>query len=90
MITGGVAAVNYRDPRLTRDVDLVLELHRDRITTLLSTFDADAFYLPPAESLVEEAGRPEGGGSGWAAATPVPDPEHLDHPWTRRRDVGDR
>ncbi|HUF50534.1 MAG TPA: hypothetical protein VMN60_06865 [Longimicrobiales bacterium] len=27
MITGGVASVIYGDPRFTRDIDIVLELH---------------------------------------------------------------
>lgn len=61
MITGGVAAVIYGDPRFTRDVDLVLELDADGTSDLLAAFDPADFYLPPVEVLTEEAGRAEGG-----------------------------
>lgn len=61
MITGGVAAVIYGDPRFTRDVDLVLELDPDGSLDLLAAFDPGEFYLPPAEVVSEEARRSEGG-----------------------------
>lgn len=63
MITGGVAAVIYGDPRFTRDVDLVLELDTAGSSELLAAFDPEEFYLhlPPVEVLSEEASRPEGG-----------------------------
>lgn len=61
MITGGVAAVIYGDPRFTRDVDVVLELGAAEIPALVGVFDAEEFYLPLEESLAEEVLRPEGG-----------------------------
>ena len=61
MITGGVAAVIYGDPRFTRDVDLVLELDAAAVSDLLAAFDPGEFYLPPAEVVSEEARRSEGG-----------------------------
>jgi len=61
MITGGVAAVIYGDPRFTRDVDLVLELDAEGTSDLLTAFDPGEFYLPPAEVLSEEAARADGG-----------------------------
>ena len=57
MITGGVAAVIYGDPRLTRDIDLVLQLHPSHIRRFASAFDASAFYVPPIETLHEETTR---------------------------------
>lgn len=61
MITGGVASVIYGDPRFTRDIDIVLELHAPDVAPLLSAFSDDAFYVPPEEVLREEAERPRGG-----------------------------
>jgi hypothetical protein len=61
MITGGVAAVIYGDPRFTRDVDLVVELDAAAVSDLLAAFDRGEFYLPPAEVVSEEARRSEGG-----------------------------
>lgn len=61
MITGGVASVIYGDPRFTRDVDIVMELHRAEISALRSAFDPTAFYVPPVEALEEETSRPDGG-----------------------------
>ncbi len=61
MVTGGVAAVIYGDPRFTRDVDVVLELSREEIPGLLSAFDPEDYYVPPGETLSEEVARSDGG-----------------------------
>jgi hypothetical protein len=61
MITGGVASVVYGDPRFTRDIDVVLELHPDGVTRFLEAFAGEAFYVPPDEALLEEVNRNEGG-----------------------------
>lgn len=61
MVTGGVAAVIYGDPRFTRDVDIVLDLAPTEASALLASFDERAFYLPPHETVVEESRREEGG-----------------------------
>jgi len=61
MITGGVAAVVYGDPRFTRDIDLVLDLDAGDVDRLLADFSGRDCYAPPAESLREELARPEGG-----------------------------
>ena len=60
-ITGGVATVVYGDPRFTRDIDVVLALHPSDIPRLRATFDPTDFYVPPAETLEQEATRPTGG-----------------------------
>lgn len=57
MITGGVASVIYGDPRLTRDIDLVLQLDPSEIDRFVAAFDAADFYVPPVETLQEEATR---------------------------------
>mgnify|MGYP006908280216 CR=1 FL=1 len=61
VITGGVAAVVYGDPRFTRDMDIVLELPSADLDRFDSAFPDPDFYTPPRESLAVEAARPEGG-----------------------------
>ncbi len=61
MVTGGVAAVAYGDPRFTRDVDVVLALPGRRVADFRRAFPEPDFYLPPPEVLAAEVARPEGG-----------------------------
>jgi hypothetical protein len=61
MITGGVASVVYGEPRFTRDIDIVLELPESGIEGLAKAFSSSDFYLPPLETLREEAFRPRHG-----------------------------
>ena len=57
MVTGGVAAVIYGDPRFTRDIDIVLWLVPEDAERFSGAFDPEAFYVPPLDTLREEAGR---------------------------------
>lgn len=61
MVTGGVAAVAYGDPRFTRDVDIVLALAARHLEEFEAAFPEPAFYLPPREALTEEIHRRRGG-----------------------------
>lgn len=61
MVTGGVASVVYGDPRFTRDVDVVLALDATGVADLEESFAGDDFYVPPEETLLEEAARKRGG-----------------------------
>lgn len=61
MITGGVASVIYGDPRFTRDIDLVVELTAATAGRLAEAFAGDAYYVPPLETLQEEAARSPAG-----------------------------
>lgn len=61
MITGGVASVVYGEPRLTRDVDLILALREVDAGGFLDAFSPDDFYRPPLEALTEEIRRPRHG-----------------------------
>ena len=61
MVTGGVAAIMYGEPRLTNDVDVVLELRIDDVDRLAAAFDTAQYYVPPIETMREEAARPSGG-----------------------------
>jgi hypothetical protein len=49
MITGSVAAMLYGVPRMTNDMDVVVEISPDQIAPLLSSFEADDYYVPSAE-----------------------------------------
>lgn len=58
MITGSVASMIYGEPRLTHDIDLVIELNQDDAETFAEAFPIEKFYCPPPEVIVIEAGRP--------------------------------
>jgi hypothetical protein len=58
MITGAVANIIYGEPRLTHDIDLVLELDDAGAQKLEEIFPLEEFYCPPLEILKIEAKRP--------------------------------
>ena len=47
MVTGSVAAIAYGEPRLTNDMDVVLELAAESVDRLAAAFPAGRFYFPP-------------------------------------------
>jgi hypothetical protein len=61
LVSGGVAAILYGEPRFTNDVDLVIFLRHDDIRRLSEAFPASEFYLPPAEVIATEIARPAKG-----------------------------
>lgn len=62
MVTGSVAATVYGEPRLTHDVDVVLELSADDdVEALYAAFPEEDFYCAPLEVLKVEARRPQRG-----------------------------
>ena len=61
MVTGSAAAMVYGEPRLTHDVDIVVEAHSPDIPGFQSMFPNAEFYLPPREVL-EDAVRGAGHG----------------------------
>lgn len=46
MITGSIAANYYAQPRMTRDIDLVIEITNEDIPKLIKVF-SDDFYIDP-------------------------------------------
>ena len=54
MITGSVASIIYGKPRLTHDIDIVLELNYNQIDAFLKVFPEAEFYRPPAEVIQTE------------------------------------
>lgn len=61
MVTGSLAAIAYGEPRLTLDVDIVLELADHELARLTEAFREPAFYCPPLEVLRVEQRRPQRG-----------------------------
>jgi hypothetical protein len=57
MVTGSVASMIYGEPRLTLDVDIVIELQIDRAGAFLDAFPESEFYRPPLDVVRAEAGR---------------------------------
>jgi len=47
MITGAVASIIYGEPRLTNDIDLVIDLKIDEIDRFADAFPGEDFYCPP-------------------------------------------
>ena len=58
MVTGAVASIIYGQPRLTHDIDLVIELKTGDSERLLQAFSPEEFYCPPTETINLEANRP--------------------------------
>lgn len=61
MVTGAVAAFVYGEPRLTHDLDLVVELGPHEARKIVDAFPLEEFYCPPEETIRAEAGRPSRG-----------------------------
>lgn len=57
MITGATGAILYGQPRLTNDLDLVLELPASEIGRLHAAFPESDFYIPPVEVIGVEVAR---------------------------------
>lgn len=53
-VTGSVAAMAYGEPRLTNDIDLVLEIKIADIPRLIEAFPEADFYLPPSDVITTE------------------------------------
>lgn len=61
MVTGGLAAIVYGEPRLTNDVDIVLQLEPEAAERLIAAYPAPTYYTPPIEVIRAEAARPTHG-----------------------------
>lgn len=57
IITGSVASMVYGEPRLTNDVDVVLDITRSDIHKLVRAFPETDYYLPPTEVIETELSR---------------------------------
>ncbi len=57
MVTGSVASMIYGEPRMTLDVDLVVEIAVELAGEFVDAFPAMEFYRPPLEVVRTECGR---------------------------------
>lgn len=58
MVTGAVAIVIYGEPRLTHDIDVVVDLNSEDAQKFLEAFASEEFYCPPIEVIKLEINRP--------------------------------
>lgn len=56
-ITGSVASIIYGEPRMTHDIDIVIEVAADWAEEFLNSFPISEFYIPPTEVLKTEIKR---------------------------------
>lgn len=61
MVSGSVAAMNYGEPRLTNDIDLILALPAASVPKLETAFPEEQFYRAPTEVLQAELSRAQRG-----------------------------
>ena len=57
MITGSVAVIVYGEPRMTHDIDLVVELEYEDAARFAEAFTIQKFYCPSIEVIRLELGR---------------------------------
>jgi hypothetical protein len=57
MVTGGVAAIAYGEPRLTNDVDIVIRGSPRDAEAVTAQFPQTDYYVPPLEVMEQELGR---------------------------------
>ena len=61
MVTGSVASIAYGEPRLTHDIDIVVEFDRGQADRLALSFPEPEFYCPPIDIIRIELARECGG-----------------------------
>ena len=54
MVTGSLAGITYGEPRLTNDVDIILELPREVVGAFRAAFSEQEYYLPPEEIVLQD------------------------------------
>jgi hypothetical protein len=57
MITGSIAGILYAEPRMTHDVDIVIDLPASKVGDFVRAFPLEHFYCPPEEVLAIEVKR---------------------------------
>jgi len=55
VVTGAVASIIYGEPRLTHDIDVVVELGPEKAEKIAESFPPEDFYCPPIENIRQEA-----------------------------------
>lgn len=61
-VTGSIASIIYGEPRVTHDIDLIIELKKDEdIQSVIKAFPQKDFYCPPFEIIKIEKNRNQRG-----------------------------
>ena len=58
MATGAVASIIYGEPRLTHDIDLVVDITEENAGKIMEAFPLEEFYCPPIDVIRLETKRP--------------------------------
>ena len=61
MLTGAVASIIYGEPRMTHDMDVVIEMEQEDVEKFCNAFPLDEFYCPPPEVIKVELVRRQRG-----------------------------
>jgi len=61
MITGAIAATVYGAPRVTEDIDIVVDIKQTDISAMAEVYNPKDYYVPPAQVIALEARRPSRG-----------------------------
>ncbi|MBL8142067.1 MAG: hypothetical protein JNM38_13210 [Acidobacteria bacterium] len=85
MVAGSVAATLYGEPRMTNDMDVVVELTTDQVDALLAHFTGDDYYVPSAPFVREVVAR-----TGIFNIIHVPSASKVDLIVRRRTDFAER
>lgn len=57
MVVGSVGSMLYGEPRLTNDMDVVLELEAGMVDALRDAFPSPQFYVPPRAAVLDAIAR---------------------------------
>ena len=57
MVTGSVAAMFYGQPRMTHDIDMVVNIGASQIEMIRLAYPETTFYCPPIETIQQEISR---------------------------------
>lgn len=61
MVTGSVASIIYGEPRITHDIDIVIELKPKSFSDFLNTFSMPDFYCPNQSVIENEISQKKNG-----------------------------
>jgi hypothetical protein len=61
MVTGAAASIVYGEPRLTNDIDVVIDFTPAEVEPFLNSFPLEQFYCPPSEVILVEIARSQRG-----------------------------
>lgn len=57
MISGSVGSMLFGEPRMTNDIDIVVEMKMEKVENFLNQFDEEQYYFPSLEFVKESIKR---------------------------------